>query len=351
MNEQELRDLYDQYVANNGKLSFSKWKQRYNKNDKRKNLRNEQKNYEQMLKDREEAINKKRASILEYNEYNSLKQDPLYKKINNILGEETEYYDAQSAINRARRDKIIDNNKDLENIKNFLRENEGLFYDENGERILYNDPNDLLDVDKELRNFTKQYDKENNVVLKKEGEKSTNKKKTKKSKQQVKNETREAMEQTTKNKIKEGVEEGAEETLEKSSIRKIIGKRSFGVILNSGFAISDYKDARNQGKGVIRSAARAGALFAAGEMLQGAMLPVMMAKNLPSMIVSGVDSLQRTTREMNNYSRFQTFGDAHFQDTQQLATMRQAGMEMAKMSQYNLQQSIMGNEAQYLHRI
>jgi hypothetical protein len=53
---------------------------------------------------------------------------------------------------------------------------------------------------------------------------------------------------------------------------------------------------------------------------------------------------------MNSAANFQTFGDAQFMDTQQLATMRQSGMEMAKMAQYNLQQTLMGNEATYLHR-
>ena len=45
-----------------------------------------------------------------------------------------------------------------------------------------------------------------------------------------------------------------------------------------------------------------------------------------------------------------SFSGAQFADNQQLATMRQSGMEMAKMSQYNLQQTLMGNEANHLHR-
>ena len=53
---------------------------------------------------------------------------------------------------------------------------------------------------------------------------------------------------------------------------------------------------------------------------------------------------------MNSAANFQVFGDAQFMDTQQLATMRQSGMEMAKMANYNLQQTLMGNEATYLHR-
>ena len=37
-----------------------------------------------------------------------------------------------------------------------------------------------------------------------------------------------------------------------------------------------------------------------------------------------------------------------FNDNQRAFTMRQAGMQLAKNSQYNLQQSLMGNEANYL---
>lgn len=117
------------------------------------------------------------------------------------------------------------------------------------------------------------------------------------------------------------------------------------------FAVSDYKDARDSGKGVVGSAVKAGALFAAGEVLQGAMFPVMLAGSIPKMAVGAIETTQRMTRQMNNMQRIQTFGESYFQDTQQLATMRQAGMELAKMSQYNLQQSIMGNEAQYMHKL
>lgn len=117
------------------------------------------------------------------------------------------------------------------------------------------------------------------------------------------------------------------------------------------FAVSDYKDARDSGKGVVSSAVKAGALFAAGEVLQGAMFPVMLAGAIPKMAVGAIETTQKMTRQMNNMQRIQTFGESYFQDTQQLATMRQAGMELAKMSQYNLQQSIMGNEAQYMHKL
>lgn len=115
-------------------------------------------------------------------------------------------------------------------------------------------------------------------------------------------------------------------------------------------AVGDYKDARRKGHGVVSSAVRAGATFAVTEALGLWTLPVMAAKELPGLVVKGADTLYKENRKMNSMANFQAFGGAEFQDTQQLATMRQSGMEMAKMAQYNLQQTLMGNEATYLHR-
>ena len=140
------------------------------------------------------------------------------------------------------------------------------------------------------------------------------------------------------------------EKLGDSSLKKIFNKRTMEIGLNAVFAISDYKAAREEGKGVIRSLGKAGFQFVEGELLGGAMIPISLAKAAPKLAVKGIETAQTLTRQMNSVQRIQTFGDAYFQDTQQLATMRQAGMELAKMSQYNLQQSIMGNEAQYMKR-
>ena len=123
-----------------------------------------------------------------------------------------------------------------------------------------------------------------------------------------------------------------------------------GTVTNIGFAVSDYKDARRQGHGVISSVARAGTQFAMGELL-GIYYPLILgAKALPGAIVKGSELLYKENRKMNSVANQQVFGGAQFQDTQQLATMRQSGMEMAKMSQYNLQQTLMGQEATHLHR-
>jgi hypothetical protein len=120
--------------------------------------------------------------------------------------------------------------------------------------------------------------------------------------------------------------------------------------LNILGAVGDFKDARRKGHGMISSAARAGVQFAVGEALGLWAIPVMAAKEVPGLVMKGAETLYKENRRMNSAANFQTFGDAQFQDTQQLATMRQSGMEMAKMAQYNLQQTLMGNEATYLHR-
>lgn len=146
------------------------------------------------------------------------------------------------------------------------------------------------------------------------------------------------------------VAEGAE-NVGNQYLKRALSGRSINALMNLGFAVSDYNESRNSGDSVLKAGAKAGTLFVAGEMLGGWMMPVMLAKQLPTLAVSGIEATQNITRKMNSTARIQTFGEAQFQDTRQLATMRQAGMELAKMSQYNLQQSIMGNEAQYMHRL
>jgi hypothetical protein len=102
---------------------------------------------------------------------------------------------------------------------------------------------------------------------------------------------------------------------------------------------------------VVSSAARAAGQFVMGELtgFWGG-LALQAAKAVPKMAIKGTELLYKENRKMNSAANSQVFGGVQFQDTQQLATMRQSGMEMAKMAQYNLQQTLMGNEASYLHR-
>ena len=120
----------------------------------------------------------------------------------------------------------------------------------------------------------------------------------------------------------------------------------------AGFnAVGTYKDNRREGKSVVSSAARAAGDFVLSETLGPvAYMAVNMVKEVPDLAVKGSAALFKEMRNMNSSSRLAVFGESQFNDTQQLATMRQSGMELAKMSQYRLEQTLMGNEAKYLHK-
>ena len=259
--------------------------------------------------------------------------DPMYEKIQDILkGTDAKTVDeARTAINRHSR-KV--SKEDPSDILRFLKENED---------IVFNPDIDFDAINKKAKASTSSSaNSETTSTTKNKNTGESNSSKKRKQRAQV---AQEATEEAAEKAVKEGIEE-----LGPSNLKKIFNKRVFNIGLNAAFAISDYKDARDSGKGVVGSAVKAGALFAAGEVLQGAMFPVLLASSIPKMAVGAIETTQKMTRQMNNMQRIQTFGESYFQDTQQLATMRQAGMELAKMSQYNLQQSIMGNEAQYMHR-
>lgn len=265
--------------------------------------------------------------------------DPMYEKIQDILkGTDAKTFDeARTAINRHSR-KV--SKEDPSDLLRFLKENEDIVF---GPHI------DFDTINKEVKAGTfSPTDSETTSTTKNKNTGESNSSKKRKQKAQVAQEaTEEAAEKATKEAVKEGIEE-----LGPSNLKKIFNKRVLNIGLNMALAVSDYKDARDSGKGVVSSAVKAGALFAAGEVLSGAMFPgVLLAGAIPKMAVGAIETTQKMTRQMNNMQRIQTFGESYFQDTQQLATMRQAGMELAKMSQYNLQQSIMGNEAQYMHKL
>lgn len=113
-------------------------------------------------------------------------------------------------------------------------------------------------------------------------------------------------------------------------------------------AVTDYQDAKNEGYGTIGAIAKAGTEFAMGELLGGWYLPYMALKSAPAAIVGGLEGVAKIQRSMNKTSRQTPFSNAQFRDYNQAFTMRQAGLQMAEASRYNLQQTLMGNEASYL---
>ena len=120
-----------------------------------------------------------------------------------------------------------------------------------------------------------------------------------------------------------------------------------GTIMGSIGAYSDYNEARDNGESIPASLLKAGgsALLYSVPYIGAAL----MAKDT---IEAGAGFMQDSLQEMRQESANGQipFRNAFFQDNKNFATMRQAGMAQAKKSEYTLQQSMMGNEAQYLHR-
>jgi hypothetical protein len=122
-----------------------------------------------------------------------------------------------------------------------------------------------------------------------------------------------------------------------------------GIGLNTYFGVSTYKDERAQGNGVLGSTARAVGEAVIGDVLGPAYLGTMAVTALPRVGVKAWEAVNTQARSMTYRSRNVPFQNAVFNDTPQAYTMRQAGMQLAKASKYNLQQTMMGNEAQFLH--
>ena len=116
-------------------------------------------------------------------------------------------------------------------------------------------------------------------------------------------------------------------------------------------AIDKYKEAKAEGKSTGSAIVRAGASAVAAEVLGPiGSTALSAAQAAPKLAAEGASALYSEYRRMNSASNFVPLGGVNFQDSQELATMRQSGMELAKMAQYNLEQSLMGAEAKHLHR-
>lgn len=117
-------------------------------------------------------------------------------------------------------------------------------------------------------------------------------------------------------------------------------------------AIGSYQDYRNEGK------TRLGAL---GNAVMDFALPELMGfwpyvgyefiKAAPGAALSAGQHISHTMRQMEQEGRNQApFRTNTFVDSQQIYTMRQAGMALAEQSKYALQQTLMGDEARFMHR-
>lgn len=135
---------------------------------------------------------------------------------------------------------------------------------------------------------------------------------------------------------------------------KMLAKNSgkaVGIGLTGYFAVDGYNTARQEGNGVISSAV-SGLSEAALPMLMGGWGYAAYAAvtELPGAAVSAVESYGQYGRNLARQNKQTPFMNSQFTETQQTYTMRQAGMQLAQRSKYNLQQSMLGDEARHMHR-
>lgn len=131
---------------------------------------------------------------------------------------------------------------------------------------------------------------------------------------------------------------------------KMVKNVGVGTVLNAAFTVKDYKDAKEQGYSTTGAAAKAlGTNIMMTVIGPGKFLGMQMAMEAPALAIKGYEAMAKQARSMAAMGTNKPFQNATFVDTQQAYTMRQAGLQLAKASQYNTQQAMMGNEASFMH--
>lgn len=125
------------------------------------------------------------------------------------------------------------------------------------------------------------------------------------------------------------------------------GAKISGAVMPAYFAASEYNRSREAGKGILPSAVNAGVDFALSEALGLKYGLLLMGQGIPALAVNAYNSVDQLSRQNSSMSMNRPFAKSNFKDTQQAYTMRQYGMQLAQNSRYNLEQTIMGNEAQH----
>lgn len=139
----------------------------------------------------------------------------------------------------------------------------------------------------------------------------------------------------------------------KASLSKLKNSKSINVGNGIGayFAYDTYNSSRQEGNGVMSSAVSGLSELALPALLGGwGYAAYVAATELPAVAVSAVESYGQYGRNLARQKTQTPFMNASFNETQQTFTMRQAGMQLAQRSKYNLQQAMLGDEARHMHR-
>lgn len=122
-----------------------------------------------------------------------------------------------------------------------------------------------------------------------------------------------------------------------------------GGIVNTGFAISDYRDNKQAGDSTFTAAASAvGDLTMMAVMGPWRYLGTKALLAAPGLVMDGVESAGQYSRSLEKQSRNTAFSKADFIDTEQTAGMRKAGQILSKRGSAGIQQALVGQEARYM---
>lgn len=132
---------------------------------------------------------------------------------------------------------------------------------------------------------------------------------------------------------------------------KSIGISGFsGLALNTYMTADMYTEAREKGSSPIGAAMRAGGELAMMELVGMPMyMGTQLAQAIPKFVTNTALKFNEQARSMSRVNRNMPFSNAAFMDTPQAYTMRQAGMQLAKAAKHNTQQTMLGNEASFMH--
>ena len=115
-------------------------------------------------------------------------------------------------------------------------------------------------------------------------------------------------------------------------------------------AASDYSDKRKEGMGKLSSFAYAAGNAAVANWAPGLYWGGTLLQAAPTMAWEGYKFQRDFRRNLGREQQNTPFGTAHFMDSQQAFTMRQAGMAIAQQSNYATQRAMLGNEARFMAR-
>ena len=136
-------------------------------------------------------------------------------------------------------------------------------------------------------------------------------------------------------------------------MKSLVKNNKFNASLTAAMlpmSIDEYEQKRADGHGALTSGAAVtfdNALMMALNM-KGALGYGLLAS--AGDIYEGVYQANNYGRQLNASKYAHAFDSAQFNDTEQVHTMREAGMNMLQRSKYNTQMALMGNEAKYMYK-